>query len=204
MEHHETIKTRALPIIAYGNHILRKTCYEIEQQDQETDTLITNLWDTLNISGGVGLASPQINLIYQAFVVNSKLMYDDLDDQERNKFFPDDEGIQETFINARIIDKSEKTWSETEGCLSIPGINEPVKRQWEITVEYLNKDFQLQKKQFSGYTAKVIQHEFDHTNGILFIDYLAALKKKLLRGKLKRITDGKVETEYPIQFLKHR
>ena len=191
-----------LPIIAYGHNILRKQCREVSQSTKNLNEFAVNLWDTLDKSGGVGLAAPQVNQDLKVFVVNSKLMYEDLSVKKRKYFFREDEGISETFLNAEIINKSEKAWDEYEGCLSIPGIEESTPRSWSIVIEYQDQNFNHHRKQFSGYTAKVIQHEYDHTRGILFIDYLPALKKRLLRSKLKQIKDGNVETDYPITFIK--
>lgn len=191
-----------LPIIAYGHNILRKQCGEVSQSTKNLNEFVMNLWDTLNKSGGVGLAAPQVNQDSKVFVVNSKLMYEDLSVRKRKYFFPEDEGITETFLNAEIINKSEKVWDEYEGCLSIPGIEELTNRSWSIVIEYQDKYFNHHRKQFSGFTAKVIQHEYDHTRGVLFIDYFSPLKKRLLRNKLKQIKNGKVETNYPIKFVK--
>ena len=191
------------PIIAYGHNILRKKCKKVVETSEEINDLINNLWQTLERSGGVGLAAPQINKGLSVFLVNSTLMYNNLSIEQRKEQFSGDKGIEETFINAKIIAESKEEWSDYEGCLSIPGIAEPVNRSWDVIIEYLNKDFQLKRTQYSGYTAKVIQHEYDHTNGVLFIDHLSALNKKLLNNKLKQIINGKIDVEYPIQYLKH-
>ena len=113
--------------------------------------------------------------------------------------FSGDKGIQETFINARILEESEEKWSEWEGCLSIPGISEPVERYWEIILEYQDLNFTFRRQEFSGYTAKVIQHELDHTEGVLFIDHLPDLSRRLLKNKLKKIKNGKIEINQSVQ-----
>ena len=190
-----------LPIIAYGHNILRKQCRVVSQDDQNLNGFISDLWESLDRNGGVGLAAPQVNKELKTFIVNSKLMYDDLSADQKTYFFPEDEGITETFLNAEIVSKSEKVWSEYESCLSIPGIEEPVNRSWSIVVKYQDQNFNHYRKKFSGFTAKVIQHEYDHTRGVLFIDYLPALKKRLIKSKLRRIMGGKVETKYPIKFV---
>ncbi|MFP4019707.1 MAG: peptide deformylase [Bacteroidales bacterium] len=192
-------------IIAYGHTILRKECKEINEGSKKIHEVEDDLWETLEKSGGVGLAAPQINSSLKAFVVNTRLMYNNLSNNERKEYFAlGDEGIIETFLNAEIIERSEHTWNEYEACLSIPGVYEPVNRSWIITVEYQNKDLKHKRKKFSGYTAKVIQHEFDHTKGILIIDYLHPLKKQMIKNKLKRILDGRAETTYPIKFTTRR
>jgi len=187
-----------LPIIIYGNSMLRKTGTDVNKETPGLDILIENLWSTLDSSGGIGLAAPQINSNYKVFIVNSTLAYKELADSQKKTFYHDDKGIKETFIDAQIIAKSEEKWSDLEGCLSIPGIVEPVEQTWHVIVEYQDKSLNLKRKQFSGYTAKVIQHEYDHINGILFIDHLPALKMKLLKSKLKQITKGNVTSNHQI------
>lgn len=187
-----------LPIIIYGNSILRKTGIDVNKKTPDLDALIENLWNTLESSGGVGLAAPQINSNHKVFIINSTLVYNELPDSQKMTLFNEDKGIKETFINARIIHESEEKWSEPEGCLSIPGIVKPVERAWSIIVEYLDISFSRKRNRFSGYTAKIIQHEYDHINGILFIDHLPALKRKLLKSKLKQITKGNVTSKYQI------
>ncbi len=191
-----------LPIMAYGNRVLRKEGRNILPDINEFEKLIDDMWQTLEVSGGVGLAAPQVNHDLKVFIVNSKLLYDELTDRNKSIYFPDDDGIIETFCNATILAESEKRWSELESCLSIPGISEPVERAWEIIVEYQDRDQQKHRKQFSGYTAKVIQHEYDHTQGILFIDRLPVLKKRMLKSKLDKIVRGKTKTNYSIKYLK--
>lgn len=204
MENAQQIKINAKPIIAYGNAILRGACDDVEKSDEGLIAWVNNLWKTLEYSGGVGLAAPQIDIGKKIFVVDSKLMFDSLPENQQKAIFFGDNGIKEVFINARIVKKSDETWSENEGCLSIPGVEEPIYRARDIKVEYFDHQFKFQEREFSGYTARVIQHEFDHTNGILFIDHLHALKKKLIKSKLQLIIDGKTETNYPIKYLKYK
>lgn len=204
MESTQQLKTHVKPIIAYGNTILRKACDDVENDEEGLIALTDNLWKTLEYSGGVGLAAPQINSEKNIFVVDSKVMFDSLPEKQQKTIFSGDSGIHEVFINARIVEESEEIWTENEGCLSIPGIDELIDRAWSIKVEYYDEKFKLHEREFSGYTAKVIQHELDHTNGILFIDHLHALKRKMIKNKLKLIIDGKTETEYPINYLKHK
>jgi peptide deformylase len=191
------IKRHMSEIVTYGNKILRETCSDFTKEEKGFKELVGDLWNTLNLANGVGLAAPQINRAKRVFIVDSKVLYDELNQKQRDNLFSGDKGIQETFINAWIFAKSEEKWNEPEGCLSIPGINEPVERSWDIILEYRDMDFNFQRKQFSGYTAKVIQHELDHTNGILFIDHLPALSKRLLKNKLKKIRVGKIEIKQP-------
>lgn len=193
-----------LPVIAYGFNVLRKECADITAGTVSFETLIQDLWDTLETSGGVGLAAPQINSDLNAFVVNSKRMYNELSEKDKKTFFPEDEGIIKTFCNARITSRSETVWNDFESCLSIPGITELVERPWEVTVEYLDRELKLLERKFTGYTARVIQHEYDHIQGVLFIDHLPALKKRLLRSKLDKIIKGKPKTNYKINFPKRK
>lgn len=190
------------PIVAYGHPVLRTSCVPVDDHPEDIDPFINSLWETLERCGGVGLAAPQINSNHKAFIVNSELMFNELSDPERKVMFEGDKGIKETFINANILAVSEEQRTEPEACLSIPGICEPVARAWEIIIEYQDRSFTRHRKQFAGYTAKVIQHEYDHTRGILFIDYLTPLKKKVIRSRLRTIKDGKVRINYPMVFKK--
>jgi peptide deformylase len=191
-----------LPIIALGNSILRTKSKLVKANDVGLETLIKGMKESLTITRGVGLAAPQVNSALSLFIVDSNVVFDLVSKEEKEELFPSGEGITEIFLNARIINYSEKKWKDNEGCLSIPGIEEMVERSWKITVDYQSEDFSHHIKTFKGYTAKVIQHEFDHTQGILFIDHLSPLKRKLINGKIKRVLAGKVKTDYPIVFKK--
>src|SRR5699024_2627684 len=136
------------------------------------------------------------------FIVDSKTTFDLLDeDNRRILFHKEDTGIKETFINAEIIDYDIDLWEDDEGCLSIPGIWQNIKRSWSFRVEYQNRNLDPKGKDVSGATARMIQHEFDHTKGILFLDYLKPLTKRLLESKLKKIRKGKIHTRYPMKFM---
>lgn len=191
-----------LPILAYGHTMLREKCKEIDNSYPNLDTLIHNMWETLHGANGCGLAAPQVNLPIRLFLVDSKTTYEHMDDEERTTYFePGDTGIVETFINARITERSAKTWTDAEGCLSIPKLAEDVERPWSITIEYVDTAFQPQKKTFHGATARMIQHEYDHTEGILYLDYLKPLKRKLLSGKLNKISKGTIKAKYPMKHV---
>jgi peptide deformylase len=190
------------PIISYGHDILRKKCKEVNKDLNGYEQLIKNMWETLYSANGVGLAAPQINQNLTLFLINSKLVFESLQEEQRIGYFSGDQGITETFINAVITRKSKKAWVDYEGCLSIPELYEEVERGWSISIEYYDADFHKCKKQFSGYTARIIQHEYDHTQGILFIDYLSSLKKRLLQNKLRNISHGKVKVDYVMKFIK--
>lgn len=189
-------------ILAYGHQILKQKCNDVEKDYPELDKLIDDMWETMENANGCGLASPQIGLPIRLFIVDSKSTFDNLGEEDRKFYFPqDDKGIMETFINDNIIQRSEKLWEDEEGCLSIPNLFYKVKRNWAITIEYYNRNFEKQIRTFSGTTARMIQHEYDHTEGILYLDYLKPLTKKLLEGKLKKIARGQIKTRYPMKFV---
>lgn len=191
-----------LPIVAYGNQILKQKCIKVNENSQEIKDLITNMWETMENSNGCGLSSSQINKPLQLFIVDSQITFENLDTEDQLLYFEkNDKGIRETFINAKIVDSSEETWEDYEGCLSIPGLSQKVKRPWGITIEYFDQNFSKHTKKFSGLTARIIQHEYDHTQGILYIDHLKLLTKKIIASKLKNIVNGNIKTAYPMKFL---
>ncbi len=189
-------------ILAYGHSILKQQCNYIERDYPGLDNLIIDMWETMKNANGCGLASPQIGLPVRLFIVDSKTTFDNLNKQDREIYFDNNDcGIKETFINAKIIERSGPLWEDEEGCLSIPNLLQPIKRPWAITIEYYNKDFEQQIRTFSGTTARMIQHEYDHTEGILYLDYLKPLTKELIAAKLKKIVKGKIKTMYPMRFV---
>ncbi|MGU3376876.1 peptide deformylase [Chryseobacterium sp. M5A1_1a] len=191
-----------LSIIAYGNRVLKQKCIQVKENTPEIQQLIADMWETMNQANGCGLSSSQIGKPLQLFVVDSKIAFENLDSEDQILYFEkNDKGIVETFINAKIVHNSEETWDDYEGCLSIPGLSQKVTRPWEITIEYQNQDFNLQTKTFTGLTARIIQHEYDHTLGILYTDRLKPLTRKLIESKLKKIISGNVLTSYPMKFL---
>jgi peptide deformylase len=191
-----------LSIWAYGNAILKQKCSKTERDTPEIQKLITDMWETMENANGCGLSSSQIGKALQLFIVDSKIVFENLGSEEQILYFgKNDKGIKETFINAKIINSSAETWEDYEGCLSIPGLSQKVKRPWEITIEYLDEHFLLQTKIYIGLTARIIQHEYDHTQGILYTDHLKPLTKKMMESKLKKITTGNVAVGYPIKFL---
>ncbi|ADY52207.1 peptide deformylase [Pseudopedobacter saltans DSM 12145] len=190
-------------ILAYGHHILKQKCNYIEKDYPELDKLIADMWETMENANGCGLASPQIGLPIRLFIVDSKSTFDNLGEEDRKFYFPqDDKGIMETFINAKIIQRSEELWDDEEGCLSIPNLFYKVKRNWAITIEYYNRNFEKQIRTFSGTTARMIQHEYDHTEGVLYLDYLKPLTKRLMASKLQKILKGQIVPAYPMNFIR--
>jgi peptide deformylase len=159
------------------------------------------MWETMYASSGVGLAAPQINKDIRLFVMDSSQIFENMEDDEIGKY-PDEPGIKKVFINATIKELKGEEWAYNEGCLSIPKIREDVYRPEEITIEYYDENFVLHTDTFKGITARIIQHEYDHIEGKLFIDYLKPLRKKLLQGKLSDISKGKIKMDYKMIFVK--
>ncbi len=190
-----------LPIVAYGAQILRKVSPVIIPDYPELAKLIEDMWETLYASNGVGLAAPQINKDIRLFIVDSEQIFENLEEDEKDKY-PDGPGIKKVFINAKIINLEGEEWTYNEGCLSIPKIREDVNRPEKVTLEYNDEEFLSHTETFIGLSARIILHEYDHTDGKLFIDYLKPLRKKLLRGKLNDISKGKVKVDYKMVFHK--
>ena len=191
-----------LPIVAYGSPILRKVCKDIEPDYPGLSTLLDNMWETMYSSNGVGLAAPQINHPIRLFVIDSEQIFRNLEEDGEETDYPDKPGIKEVFINAHIVELKGKEWSYNEGCLSIPKIREDIFRAEEVLLEYVDENFKPHTKTFSGITARVILHEYDHIEGKLFIDYLKPLKRTLLKRKLDDITKGKISVDYRMVFPK--
>ncbi len=190
-----------LPIVAYGSPVLRKVCTDIAQDYPELNKLIEDMWETMYNSKGVGLAAPQVNREIRLFLIDSIQIIESLDEDEKLDY-PNDTGYKGVFINAQIVAINGEGWSYNEGCLSIPKIREDIYRQEEITIEFVDENFQPHTKTFNGITARVILHEYDHIEGKLFIDHLKPLKRRLLKGKLDDISKGKVKTDYRMVFSK--
>lgn len=184
-----------LPIYIYGQPVLRKVAEDVTPEYPELKTLIANMFETLDASNGVGLAAPQIGLAIRVVVIDLDVLSEE---------FPEYKGFRKAFINAHILeydDESEKASSE-EGCLSIPGISEKVTRPTRIHVKYLDEETQEHDEWVEGYLARVMQHEFDHLEGTMFIDRLSPLRKNMIAGKLKNILKGKFRCSYRTK-IKH-
>lgn len=180
-----------LPIVAYGDPILKKEGEEIEKDYPFLEELIENMYETMYHAEGVGLAAPQIGKAIRLFIVDA------------SPFEEDDaslKGFKRTFINPIIVEEEGEEWSFNEGCLSIPGIRENVIRQPKITIEYMDEDFNLKEEVFEGIAARIIQHEYDHIEGILFTDHINPLKRRLLKSKLNNISKGNVKVAYRMKF----
>ena len=187
-----------LPVVAYGDPVLRKVSHEIDQDYKNLNELIENMFDTMYDSNGVGIAAPQIGKDIRLFIVDCSPFEEDEDYEDVKDELKD---FKRIFINPKQIGSSEgDEWTFTEGCLSIPNIHEDVTRPESVTLEYFDENWEKHTETFSDIRARVIQHEYDHLEGKLFIDYISSFKKKLISNKLKNITKGKVNTSYKMKF----
>jgi len=180
-----------LPITVYGNPVLRKVCTEITKEDQGIQELIQNMFETMYAADGVGLAAPQIDKAIRLFVIDASPMAED---------DPSLEGFKQVFINAKILSEEGNVWSFNEGCLSIPGIREDVNRPEKIHIQYYDENFEFRDEFMDGIKARIVQHEYDHIEGILFTDKIAPIRKRLIKSKLTAMTKGKVEADYKIKL----
>ncbi|MGB1217687.1 MAG: peptide deformylase [Saprospiraceae bacterium] len=184
-----------LPIFAYGQPVLKKEAEDITKDYPELETLLENMWETMYNAKGIGLAAPQIGLGIRLFLVDTKQIQEEGEEEK---------GIKKAFINATILEEEGKAWAYEEGCLSIPGINGDVMRQPKVTIEYMDENFNLKEETYEGMNARVIQHEYDHIDGVLFTELLKPLKKRLIKKKLERIKDGMVPSDYRMKFVPRR
>ena len=182
------------PIVVYGSPILRKKAKEIDKDYPGLKQFVEDMFETMYKSDGVGLAAPQVGLSVRLFVIDTTELADENT--------PDLVGFKKAFINPEIILEEGEKWPYNEGCLSLPKIREDVERKPRIRIQYYDADFNFFDEEYDGVKARVIQHEYDHLEGILFIDRISPLKKKLLNGKLMAISKLKVETEYKIKVIK--
>jgi peptide deformylase len=178
------------PITVYGDPLLRKKAQEIEENHEGLAEIIENMWETMYYSDGVGLAAPQVGLSIRLFIIDASPAADE---------DPGLENFKKVFINPEIIKLTGEDWIMNEGCLSLPEIREDVKRPEAVRLKYYDEHFVLHEETYTGYAARVIQHEFDHLEGVLFIDHLSPLRKKLLKTKLRNIATGKVQPHYRIK-----
>jgi peptide deformylase len=187
-----------LPIVGYGDPVLRKVGEDIAPEYTNLKETIANMYETMYNAFGVGLAAQQIGLNIRLFVIDTTPFGDDedlpADEQQQLK------GFKRTFINAKMLNEEGELWSFNEGCLSIPDVREEVYRHEKITIEYCDEDFNVKTEVFDGLIARVIQHEYDHNEGILFTDLISTLKRKLNKKKLQNIMDGKARPDYRMKF----
>jgi peptide deformylase len=175
------------PIVMYGDPVLRQRATDIEV-GTDLSQLIADMYDTMHGASGIGLAAPQIGKSIRLFIVDGTVLEDE----------PDLQDFKKAFINPVMIEELGTPWEFEEGCLSIPSIREKVARKAELKIRYYDEGWNLKEESFDGMKARIIQHEYDHIEGKMFVDYLTPLKKRLLKGKLADISKGKVDTEYRI------
>jgi len=177
------------PIIAYGDPVLKKKAQEIDKKYPKLKELIDDMFETMYDSSGVGLAAPQIGLSIRLFVIDGAPFEED-----------PVKDFKEVFINAVIKEETGDLWKFNEGCLSIPSVREDVQRKPELYIEYYDANWKLQKKTFDGMAARIIQHEYDHIEGILFTDRISPLRQRLIKNKLANISQGIVDVDYKMKF----
>ena len=194
-----TTHNMILPIVAYGDPVLNKVADEIDQEYPGLDALIKNMYETMYNAQGVGLAAPQIGRGIRLFIVDaSPFAEEGQEDYELLK------GFTKTFINPIIIEEDGEEWGMEESCLSIPDVREMVYRKEKIVIEYYNENWELVEETYSGLAARVIQHEYDHIEGVLFTEYVKPLRKRLIKGRLGSIERGDIKIDYPMKFPKKR
>ncbi len=183
-----------LPVTLYGDPVLKKRALEISPDHEKLQDIIKNMWQTMYAASGVGIAAPQVSLSIRLFLVDTIQLKD-----KKNKDFV---GLKKVFVNPTIIEKTGDEWKYEEGCLSIPGIREDVLREQNIKIHYFDENFNEFTEDYNEINARVILHEYDHIDGILFTDKLNLLKKKLLLPKLTRISRGEVDVDYRVKAYK--
>jgi len=193
-----------LPIVAYGDPVLRKVGTEIDKGYPGLDELINNMFETMHKAQGVGLAAPQVGRAIRLFIVETKPFSHVDEDDEDDEFTPEErkklEQFKRVFINAKIIEEKGQEWVFNEGCLSIPKIREDVLRKPNLRIQYYDEQFNFFDESYDGLIARVIQHEYDHIEGKMFTDKISPLRRRLIQGKLKDISKGKVQVAYKMRF----
>ncbi len=180
------------PIVLYGDPVLKRKAKEIEK-GTDLNQIANDLFETMNHASGIGLAAPQIGLSIRMFIVDSTPIEDNEED-----------GVRQVFVNAEMIEETGDEWTFEEGCLSIPGIREDVNRQPKIKIRFYDENWELHEKEYDGMVARIIQHEYDHIEGVLFTDHISAFKKRLIKGKLTNISKGKTDANYRVRVPQRR
>jgi peptide deformylase len=191
------------PIVAFGDPVLKARAKDIPQDlpADELRQIVQDMFETMYHAHGVGLAAPQVGKSIRLFVIDSEPMID-TEDEETGEPLPDAEKpVKRAFINPKMVSETGEEWGFEEGCLSIPGVREMVYRPETILIRYEDENRQLHEESFSGMTARVIQHEYDHLEGVLFTDKISGFKKQLIKGKLTRISKGDVNADYRMRFV---
>ena len=187
-----------LPIVAYGDAVLKKQAKDIDKDYPKLKELIENMYETMYGAFGVGLAAPQIGLPIRLFLVDTEPFAEDEDLSEKDR--AQMKTFKKTFINAEILEEEGDEWVFNEGCLSIPDVREDVFRKPKIKIQYLDENFETHVEEYDGIIARVIQHEYDHIECVLFTDKLSSFKKRLIKGKLTNISKGKIKIDYKMRF----
>ncbi|EKT4497887.1 Peptide deformylase [Flavobacterium psychrophilum] len=188
-----------LPIVGYGDPVLRKVCEEITKDYINLEETIANMYETMYNACGVGLAAPQVGLPIRLFIVDAD-PFSDSDDISKEEAAAL-KGFKKTFINAKMIKEEGEEWSFNEGCLSIPDVREDVYRNPNITIEYYDENFNKKTEEYNGLIARVIQHEYDHIEGVLFTDKITVFKKQFIKKKLQNIMEGKARPDYRMKLV---
>ena len=189
-----------LPIVAYGDPVLKKEADEIGQDFPKLKELIADMFETMYAAQGVGLAAPQIGQSIRLFIVDGSPFAEVEEGEEEDPMAAGMEGFKKVFINPLIEEETGEEWGFTEGCLSIPKIREEVFRKEKVTLSYYDEDWNLMEETFDGYAARIIQHEYDHVEGVLFTDHLSPIKRKLLTKRLQNISKGEISVDYKMRF----
>jgi len=189
-----------LPIVAYGTPILKKEAVEIDEDFEGLEELILNMFETMYDASGVGLAAPQVDQSIRLFIVDAAPFTEVAEGEEPDPLAKGLENFKKVFINPIIEHEEGEEWAFAEGCLSIPKIREEVMRKPNIRISYYDENWKYHEDDFDGYAARIIQHEYDHIEGILFTDHLSPLKRRILKKKLTAITKGEVEAPYRMKF----
>jgi peptide deformylase len=177
------------PIIAYGDPILKKPAKEVEKDKADLKQLVDDMFETMYNAHGIGLAAPQIGVSLRIFIADGSA----LDDEKLHEF-------KKVFVNPTILKEEGEEWSYEEGCLSIPGVRADVMRQPKLKIEYYDADWKKYTETYDGMAARIIQHEYDHIEGLLFLDHISSMKKRLLKGKLTNISKGITDAKYKMKF----
>lgn len=189
-----------LPIVAYGDPILKKEAEDIDQDYPELKQLIDDMYETMYAAHGVGLAAPQIGKSIRLFIVDGAPFAEDEEDTEPDPRAKGIESFKKVFINPIIEEEEGEEWGFHEGCLSIPKIREEVYRKEKVHISYYDEQFKLHQETYEGYAARIIQHEYDHIDGVLFTDHLSPLKRRLLTKRLQNISKGDISVDYKMKF----
>ncbi len=186
-----------LPIVAYGDPVLKKKGQDLEKGDPKLPQLVEAMFETMYNASGVGLAAPQVGKSLRLFVVDAGPFAEEgEEDYEQLK------GFKKVFVNPQILEEDGEEWAFSEGCLSIPEIHEDVYRHEELRIRYFDENWEEHEEVYSGLAARVIQHEYDHIEGVLFVEHLAPLRRRMLKGKLQNISKGKIKVDYRMRFPK--